>query len=112
MSNRSMNATVDPDFIRLFFPAPVQEEIALRRARRLACLIGEHVVELRPETKLGEMIEWAAQCKVDPMDFAMIFEPELRRALASFLEDSDQPTFRDMVEQLAGCFGPEVEFLK
>jgi len=50
------------------------------------------------------MIEWAEECKVDPIDFAVVFEPELRRAFISFLDDSDQTTFRDMVEQFAECF--------
>ena len=101
-----MNGTVDPDFIRFFFPVPIQEEIALRWARRLACLIGKRMIELRPETTLAEIIEWATECNVDPIDFAMVFEPELRWAFVAFLEDSDQPTFREMVEQFAGCFAP------
>jgi len=47
-----MNGTIDPNFIRFFFSVSVQEQIALRWARRLARLIGERVIDLRPETTL------------------------------------------------------------
>ena len=101
-----MNSGIDPDFIGLFFPLPVQEEIAVRWARRLARTVGKRVIELRPETTLEEIMQWATECSVDPIDFAMVFEPELRGCLASFLEDSDTTTFRYMVQRFAQCFAP------
>lgn len=101
-----MNASIDPNFIGLFFPVPIQQEIALRWARRLARVIGERVNDLRPETTLAEILDWAAESKVDPIDFAVVFEPELRGAFASFLDDPDDATFRQMVEHFAACFAP------
>jgi hypothetical protein len=62
---------------------------------RLAEVIGPQVLQLRPQTKLAEMLKWAALADADSMDFAVVFEPELRMDLAEFLEYSEQATFRD-----------------
>jgi len=39
------------------------------------------------------------------MDFALVFEPELRMDLEEFLDYSEQVTFREMVQHYAGRFG-------
>ena len=104
-AQRQSGSTVDVEFIRFFFPAPIEEEIALRWARRLAGVVGSRALELRPDTTLSEMLERAAEARVETIDFAVVFEPELRRSFASFLDDSDQSTFREMVQHFAEWFG-------
>jgi len=39
------------------------------------------------------------------MDFAVVFEPELRMELRQFLDYADHVTFREMVEHYANRFG-------
>jgi hypothetical protein len=97
---------VDVEFIRLFFRASDEEEIAHRWASRLDKLIGPRVLELRPETTLSELLKWGAASGVESIDFVIVFETELRLDFAAFLEDSDHATFREMVEHYAGRFRP------
>ena len=93
-------------FIRLFFRAQDEEEIAHRWASRLGKLIGPSILELRPETTLTEMLNWAVASQAQSIDFAVVFEPELRMELAEFLDDAERSTFREMVEHYAQRFRP------
>jgi len=88
----------DVEFIRLFFRASDEEEIAHRWASRLARVVGLRVMELRPETTLSEMLRWGVMSRVESIDFVVIFEPELRMDFAEFLDDSEHCTFREMVQ--------------
>jgi len=104
MSDRMTSPPCEGEFIRLFFPAPVEEEIAARWARRLAILVGPRIKELRPETTFAEILEWAATNNADTTDFLVVFEPELRMALAVFLDDAEDLTFRQMVQHVGKQF--------
>jgi hypothetical protein len=99
------NQNADVEFIRLLFTDPVEEQIAHRWALRFASLVGPRVLQLRPQSTLAEMIEWAAIVDVDSMDFALVFEPELRMGLAEFLDYAEHATFREMVQHYARLFG-------
>ena len=101
MSVAAEKQTVNVEFIRLFFHAPVEEEIAFRWASRLRNLIGSHVLQLRPTTTLAEIADWASTQRIDPMDFVVVFEPELRRQFSVLLEDAEEATFREMVQYAA-----------
>lgn len=90
--------------MRLLFTDPVEEEIAHRWASRFARLVGPQVLQLRPQTTLAEMLAWAASANVDSMDFAVVFEPELRMEFADFLDYSEDATFREMVQHYAKRF--------
>src|SRR5262245_31402541 len=89
------------EFIGIFFPVPIEEEIALRWARRLGTLLGPKAAELRPETTFGELLDWAAERRVDSIEFTVIFEPELRREMKVFHQDPDAFSFREMVTWIA-----------
>jgi hypothetical protein len=91
----------DAEFIRLFFTPSVEEEIAHRWAVRLARVVGPRVQDLRPDTTLDDMLKWGVAANADPMDFVVVFEPELHMELAGFLDDSEHATFRDMVQHYA-----------
>jgi hypothetical protein len=106
MPTDTTKPSVDVEFIRLFFRESDEEEIAHRWASRLGGLLGPRVMELRPETTLSEMLRWAASSRVDSIDFVVVFEPELRMEFATFLDDSEPTTFREMVEHYAGRFRP------
>jgi len=105
MTQGPINRDVEVEFIRLLFTDAVEEEIAHRWASRLARLVGQQALQLRPQTTLAEILEWAARANVDSMDFALVFEPELRMDLEEFLDYSEQVTFREMVQHYAGRFG-------
>jgi hypothetical protein len=62
-------------------------------------------MQLRPETTLTQLLEWAARGGADSMDFVVVFEPELGMEFAEFLDYSDHVTFREMVEHYAKRFG-------
>lgn len=101
MENVQHQCEVDVGFIRLLFRSPVEELVAHRWAKRLASLVGLRAMELRPETTLSQMLEWAAAAGADSMDFVVIFEPELGMQFAEFLDYSDYATFREIVEHCA-----------
>jgi len=101
MSNAHVTEDVSVEFIRLFFRSPLEEEIGYRWATRLGKLLGGGVTQLRPDTTLGEILNWAAVSGVDSMDFVVVFEPELRLEFGDFLDDPEHSTFRDMVEYCA-----------
>ena len=88
-------------FVGLFFTESVEEEIACTWATRLAEVVGARVLGLRPTTTLYDMLEWGVAAKADPMDFVVVFEPELRMGFARFLDDAEHVTFREMVEHTA-----------
>lgn len=98
---------VNIEFIRLLFRSRIEEEVAYRWASRLGRLIGPRIMELRPDTTLTELLNWAASSGVDSIRFVLVFEPELRMDLALFLDYSDHATFREMVEyytvRFRGC---------
>ena len=91
----------DVQFVKLFFTMPAEEEIAYTLALRLAEVVGERVQGLRPTTTLYELLEWGVAAKADPMDFVVVFEPELRMGFARFLDDAAHVTFREMVVHVA-----------
>jgi hypothetical protein len=103
MTNQSAE-NVDVEFIRLLFRSRVEEEIAHRWASRLGRILGPRVIELRPCTTLSELLVWAATSGVDSMDFALVFEPELRLEFAEFLDCPEHVTFRELVEHYASRF--------
>lgn len=99
------NQNVDVEFIRLLFTDPVEERIAHRWASRFAALVDHQALQLRPQSTLADMLQWAAVADVDSMDFALVFEPELRMGLAEFLDYAEHATFKEMVQYYAGLFG-------
>jgi len=101
MSSPAARPEIDVGFVRLLFRSPVEGVIAHRWATRLGRLLGQRVMELRPDTTLSEMLRWAAAAGADSMDFVVVFEPELGMELAEFLDYSNHATFREMVEHYA-----------
>lgn len=95
------NTDSDVELIRLFFPVPLEEKIAVRWARVLASVLGDQVAQLRPETTLTEIFKWAELCSLDLVEFILSLEQELGWDLEEFLDDFDQTTFRELVRHAA-----------
>ena len=106
LSDHAKPSSHEAEFIRLFFPAAVEEEIASRWVRRLRTVVGPRFRQLRPETTLAEILEWAAKNNADSTDFLFVFEPELRMQFALFLEDAESANFREMVQHVASQYTP------
>jgi len=104
MLKHLVTENVNVEFIRLLFIDPVEEEVAYRWASRLARVVGQQARRLRPGTTLEEMLHWAVLANADSMDFAVVFEPELRMELAQFLDHSEHVTLREMVQHYAKGF--------
>lgn len=105
MDGARASSSLNVEFIRLFFRSPVHEEIAVRWARRLAELLGPRSSQLRPETTLAELMQWAVEGRVNSIDFALVFEPEMRREFSLFLDDAEYVTFREMVDYISRWYG-------
>ncbi len=88
------------DFIRLFFPSPSEEPVAVHWAQVLASMIGEQVMMLRPDTTWGEIFTWIEA--VDDDDVKLALELAEMQWFDSDTEptvdDLEQMTFREFVE--------------
>ena len=95
---------VNVEFVRLLFRSRVQEEVAHRWASRLARLLGPRIMQLRPGTTLAELLAWATTAGVESIEFAFVFEPELRLEFAEFLDHAEHVAFRELVEHYTARF--------
>src|SRR5258705_11939057 len=94
-------SAVDVEFIRIFFPSPIEEEVAIRWAKRLASVIGERVEELRPNSLFSEIFDWVKADGFDVAEFVMALEDEFGKDLDVLLDDLDHLTFRGFVEYMS-----------
>jgi hypothetical protein len=98
----SMQSEPSVEFIRLFFKSPKQEELAVRCAQSIACLVGHRVVQLRPDTTWSEIFGWRG---LGPAN-AALFMLALRRQFGPCVKElnaaSDFMTFREFIEYVCG----------
>jgi len=91
----------DVQFIRLFFPSPLEEEVAVQIAGLLASVVGEQIKHLRPDTRLSEIFRWADS--LGTAEIVMLLEELFGHEIDdNFAADFDQQTFRGLVEY-ASC---------
>src|SRR5437764_8888353 len=62
------------EFIRLFFKSPAEEEFAVRCAEFIAGVVGERVLQLRPDTKWSEILQWFGPKPVHGALFTMLLK--------------------------------------
>src|SRR5215471_20500188 len=77
MSNGNKISSVDVNFIRLFFPKPLEERIAVYWAENLASIIGEEALQLRPEKTFAEIFSWLEKHDDGAVDFVLAVLEEL-----------------------------------
>ena len=86
------------EFIRMFFKSSKEEECAVRCAQSIARLVGDHVLQLRPDTTWSEIFGWRG---TGPANVA-IFMVALRRQFGPGVKEinaaSDFMTFREFIE--------------
>ena len=87
----------DIEFIRLFFRSRHEEALAIRIARLLASVVGDRITQLRPETKLSEIIRWSDS--LDAVGVVMRLEEVFGHAIPDDMaDDFEHLTFRELVE--------------
>ena len=91
------------EFIRLFFKSPEQEQLAVRCARFIASLVGERIVDLRPDTRWSEIFEWAGPSPAHLAAFTFALKKEFGAAAQLIIDDPECMTFREFVESACGA---------
>ena len=86
------------EFIRLFFKAPAEEEFAVHCAEFIAGVVGERVLQLRPDTKWSEILRWFGPQPVHGALFAMLLKKKFGADVEEIFAASELMTFREFVE--------------
>jgi hypothetical protein len=80
--------------MRLFFPLPAEEELAVALTGFLGHRAGSRLAELTPDMTMGEVLDLARDRLWTGPEFAQMLE---LAGLAAFDEELEQMTFRDFV---------------
>lgn len=86
------------EFIRLFFKSPADEEFAVRCADFIAGVVGDRVLELRPDTKWSVILQWLGPKPAHPALFAMLLKKAFGPDVKEVIDAPEFMTFRDFVE--------------
>jgi len=88
-------------FIRLEFP-PHQRDIAQRLAVVFAGVVGRKISNLRPESRLDEVLGWGGAESLDAVEFVMTLEEECGSEIEdTFAQSWIRMTSRDLVEHVS-----------
>jgi len=93
-----MKSKPSVEFIRLFFKSPTEEEFAVVCAEFIANVVGDRVLELRPDTKWSEILQWFGPKPAHPALFAMLLKKRLGPDVKEIIAASDFMTFREFIE--------------
>lgn len=96
----------DVEFIRLFFPTPAEEAVAVRLAGLFASWVGQDVAKLRPESRMGELWALVSARGQDGFGFFTAMEERLGIDLDPFGDDFGELTFRELVQYAAAVNRP------
>ena|ERR1035438_2533425 len=88
----------DFQYIRLLFPDAAQEQVAVRLLRALAEPLGYRAEQVRPETKLSDIIAWAEAEGADAVDLVTAFEEGIGMEADLLPDDFERMTVREIVE--------------
>lgn len=89
---------ISVDFIRIFFKSPVEEEFAVECAEFIARVVGERVLQLRPNTKWSEILQWLGPTPKHQAVFALLLRLKFRKDVDEFIAAAGATTFREYVE--------------
>jgi hypothetical protein len=88
----------DFQFIRLLFPDAAREQVAVRLLRALAAPLGRQADQVRPETKLDEIITWAETEGADAVELVTALEEGVGMEADLLPGDFGRMTVREIVE--------------
>lgn len=86
--------------IRLLFPVPAHEKVAVRLLRTLASPLGRHADRVCPETSVEQLSVWAADAGTDTVDFVRALEVGADMELDFLADALEGMTFRELVENV------------
>ena len=106
-----MKATKSPtdiaiERIRLFFPLPSEEQIAVALTAFWAAHAGHRIVDLRPDMTLGEVLDLAQDHLWTTPEFAHMLE---LAGIESFDDQFEQMTLREFVRYAASQRGESAQ---
>ena len=82
----------------MFFKSPTEEEFAVCCAEFIASVVGERVLQLRPDTKWSEILQWFGPKPVHGALFAMMLKKKFGTDVEEIIAASEFMTFREFVE--------------
>jgi hypothetical protein len=88
----------DFQFIRLLFPDAGQEQVAVRLLRALAAALGDRADQVRPETKLVDIVAWAEAEGADTVELVTAIEDGAGMEADLLPDDFERMTVREIVE--------------
>jgi hypothetical protein len=89
------------EFIRMYFNSPVEEEFAVRCTQFLAGIIGERIIELRPDMKWSKICKLFGPTPAHAFALECKLQTEFGEVAKDLIANSDFMTFREFVE--AAC---------
>ena len=92
------NMAQDFQFIRLLFPDAGQEQVAVRLLRALAAALGDRADQVRPETKLVDIVAWAEAEGADTVELVTAIEDGAGMEADLLPDDFERMTVREIVE--------------
>ncbi len=98
MENIESAAEIAIRRIRLFFPLPGEEHIAVALTKFWGSRAGSRIVELKPEMTMGEVLDLAEDHLWTSPEFAQMLE---LAGIGVFDDQFEQMTFRDFVRYAA-----------
>jgi hypothetical protein len=90
----------DFQVIRLLFPIPAHEEMAVGFLRALASPLGGYADQVRPETRVEQIAAWAAIGGNDTAGFVTALESGAGTELDFLVDELEKMTFRELVENV------------
>lgn len=70
----------------------------MRLLHGLGAVLGDRVDQIRPDTGVTQIFEWAWQSRVDTVDLVTAFEVGIAMEADELPEGFEQMTFRELVE--------------
>ena len=93
-----MKSKPSVEFIRLFFKSPVEEEFAIACADFIANVVGDRVLELRPDKKWSEILQWFGPKPHHAALFAILLKKRFGPDAKEIIAASEFMTFREFIE--------------
>lgn len=93
-----LKSTPSIEFIRLFFNSPKEEQFAVRCAEFLAGMVGDRIMQLRPETTWAEIFQWRGSSLLHSAMFALALKEKFGTDVDEIMANPEFMTFREFVE--------------
>ncbi len=97
-----MESEPSVEFVRLFFKSPKEEVLAVRCAQSIARLVGDRVLQLRPDTTWSKIFGWRGAGPASAALFMVALRREFGVSVKQIKAAADFMTFREFIEYVCG----------